>query len=156
MADISDKQLTTLRQTAGVADDADVDTALAAIAEALQEQADPPQASTHPEGTVLVDQAAFADLQAQAALGAQAREQQMAAHREQVLDDAVRTGRIAPSARQGWAALLQRDSAAEATLAELPANTIPVTEIGHVGQVEGDAVASADDVLYASVYPKEA
>lgn len=156
MAEISDQQLTTLRQTAGVADDADVDTALAAIAEALQEQADPQPTASTPEGTVLVDQAAFADLQAQAALGAQAREQQMAAHREQVLDDAVRTGRIAPSARKGWAALLLERPTAEATLAELPANTIPVTEIGHVGQVESDAVASADDVLYASVYPKEA
>lgn len=156
MADITDAQLTTLRQTAGVADDADVDTALAAIAEALQEQAEAPPTASHPEGTVLVDQAAFADLQAQAALGAQAREQQMAAHREQVLDEAVRAGRIAPAARNGWAALLERDATAEATLAELPANTIPVTEIGHVGQVEGDAAASADDVLYASVYSKEA
>ena len=155
MADITDEQLTTLRQTAGVADDADVDTALAAIAEALQEQADAPQASTHPEGTILVDQAAFTDLQAQAALGVQAHQAQMAAHREQVLDDAVRTGRIAPAARSGWAALLERDDTAEATLAELPANTIPVAELGHVGQVERTE-DSADDEMYAAIYTKEA
>lgn len=155
MADITDAQLTTLRQTAGVADDADVDTALAAISEALQEQAEDPQTSAHPEGTVLVDQAAFADLQAQAALGAQARAEQVAAHREKVLNDAVRTGRIAPAARNSWAALLERDSTAEATLAELPANTVPVTALGHVGQLD-DPAASAEDEMYASIYPKEA
>ena len=155
MAELTDEQLTTLRQTAGVADDADVDTALAAIAEALQEQADAPQNTTRPEGTVLVDEAAFADLQAQAALGVQAHQAQMAAHREQVLDDAVRTGRIAPAARDSWAALLERDNTAEATLAGLPANTIPVTELGHVGQVD-DPAATADDDVYASIYSKEA
>lgn len=155
MADITDEQLTTLRQTAGVADDADVDTALAAIAEALQEQADAPQNTPRPEGTILVDEAAFADLQAQAALGVKAHQAQMAAHRESVLDDAVRTGRISPAARDSWAALLVRDDTAEATLAGLPANTIPVVELGHVGQVD-DPTATADDDVYASIYSKEA
>lgn len=155
MADITDEQLTTLRQTAGVADDADVDTVLAALTEALAEQADAPQGTTAPEGTILVDQAAFADLQAQANLGAQAREQQVAAHREQVLDDAVRTGRIAPATRPSWAAILERDPKAEETIAGLPANTIPVEELGHAGFVESTK-AEGEDALMAELFPQEA
>ncbi|WP_114202324.1 head maturation protease, ClpP-related [Janibacter anophelis] len=153
--DISDEQLTNLRQTAGVADDADVDTCIAALTEALQEQAEPQATPTQPEGTILVDQAAFADLQAQAALGVQAREQQMAAHREQVLNDAVRSGRIAPASRPGWAALLEKDATVEATIAELPANTIPVDEIGHAGFVESTK-AEGDNALMAELFPTEA
>ena len=154
--DITPKQLTTLRQTAGVADDADVDTCIAALTEALQEQAEPQETPTQPDGTILVDQAAFADLQAQAALGVQAREQQMVAHREQVLNDAVRTGRISPASRPGWAALLENNTDAEATIAALPANTaIPVDEIGHAGFVES-TTAEGETALMAELFPKEA
>lgn len=153
--EITTEQLTTLRQTAGVADDADVDTVIAALGEALQEQAEPQETPTQPEGTILVDQAAFADLQAQAALGVKAHEQQMTAHREQVLNDAISTGRIAPASRDSWAALLERDATAEATIAALPANTIPVDEIGHTGFVESTK-AEGDNALMAELFPTEA
>lgn len=153
--EITTEQLTTLRQTAGVADDADVDTVIAALGEALQEQAEPQETPDQPEGTILVDQAAFADLQAQAALGVQAREQQMAAHREQVLNDAISTGRISPAARPGWAALLEKSADAEATIAALPANTIPVAEVGHAGFVESTK-AEGDNALMAELFPTEA
>lgn len=155
MANFTDEQLTTLRQTAGVADDADVDTVIAAVKEALSEQAEDPKPSAVPEGAIIVDRAAFDEMREQARAGAAAREQQVVAQREQALDDAVRTGRIAPAARPGWAALLERDPAAAETLEQLPAGTIPVNELGHVGQVE-DTKNAEDDQLYASVYSKEA
>lgn len=155
MADITDEQLTTLRQTAGVADDADVDTCLDAIAEALQEQADPPQNSTPPEGTILVDAAAFTELREQAALGVAARAEQIAARRENTLDDAVRTGRISPAARASWAALLERDPAAAETLAGLPAGTIPVDELGHAGYIDSARTDDADAKALAELFPTE-
>lgn len=155
MADITDEQLTTLRQTAGVADDADVDTCLDAIAEALQEQADPPQNATPPEGTILVDAAAFTELREQAALGVAARAEQIAARRENTLDDAVRTGRISPAARASWAALLERDPAAAETLAALPAGTIPVDELGHAGYVDSARTDDADAKALAELFPTE-
>ncbi|WP_435199559.1 head maturation protease, ClpP-related [Janibacter sp. GS2] len=157
MADITDQQLTTLRQTAGVADDADVDTVIAAVTEALAEQAEPPSNHpTPPEGAIVVDRAAFDELRSQAQLGVQARQEQVTARREQVLDDAVRTGRIAPAARPSWAALLERDDSAEETLTGLPANTIPVVELGHAGFVESTTKAEGDDALMAELFPQEA
>lgn len=155
--DITDQQLTTLRQTAGVADDADIDTITAAITEALQEQADPPaetSASQIPEGAVLVDQTALDELRAQAQAGAEARAQQAAEHREHVLDDAVRTGRIAPAARASWAALLERDPSNEAVITDLSPNTVPVAEVGHAGGTTEKA--DDDDAFYSNIFPKEA
>lgn len=152
MADITDEQLTTLRQTAGVADDADVDTALAALAEALEERAEP---TTAPAGTVVVDEAAFAQLQEQARLGAEARAEQQRQHRERTLDAAVASGRIAPAARGSWAATLERDPDAEQVLAGLPANTIPVEELGHAGALD-TTKGQQDDEFYASIFSKEA
>ena len=131
-----------LRERLGVTDaDASDETLLAALDETLSEQADAP-APAVPEGAVVVDAAAFADLQAAAAAGATARAEQNAARRDGIIAAAIQEGRIGPASRDTWRAHLDKDEdGAKALLESLPKNTIPVTEIGRSDEVEADSTA---------------
>jgi hypothetical protein len=131
-----DEFLAGIRERLGVTDaDASEETLLAALDQALEENS-----STHtinletvvPDGAMLVDAAAFARLQEDAAQGAAAREQQTRERRDQIVATAVREGRIAPAARTTWRAQLDaNEDGTAALLASLPKNTIPVTELGY-------------------------
>lgn len=143
-----------LRERLGVTDaEASDETLLAALDQALEEQADDttpaaPAAPTIPEGAVLMDAAALAELQANASLGAEARRAQESDRRDAVVADAVRTGRIAPAAQATWRAQLDvNEESTTALLNTFPVNTVPVTELGHA-----DSVSSADDALYAAAW----
>ena len=143
--------LTGLRNRLGVTNaDADEATILAALDESLQEQAEP--MASVPEGTVLLDQAQFEALQAQAAEGAQARAEQVADRRNKIVDAAVADGRVAPANRQAWRDNLDRDEdGTAALLATLsPAREVPVDEIGTGVAPEGE------DAAYNKLFPKEA
>ncbi len=129
-----------LRTRLGVTDAEPADEVLlAALDEALAES------ETTPENTVVVDAAAFAELQQHAADGRAARDEQIAVRRDGIVAQALADGRIAPAARTEWRAALDRDEdGTSRILATLPKNTVPVEEIGHADTTEGiDALAAA-------------
>lgn len=131
--------------------DANEDTILAALDEALAERAEPAPSFTAPEGTVLMEADALAELQSQARLGAEAREQQTTERREAIVDSAVKDGRIAPARRDHWLAQLNADEeGATAVLASLAAGTIPLAAAGYTGGVNE---ASDDDAVYSKFWP---
>ena len=149
-----------LRERLGVTDaDASDETLLAAVDQALEEQAEPntesaPVAAALPEGFTAIDKAVLADLQAKADRGAQAHAAQEKTRRDGIVADALRTGRIAATSKDAIRAQLENDEAGTvAFLATLPENTAAaVVELGH-----SDTLNSSDDALYGAIYgPKEA
>jgi len=130
----SDEQLTTMRTQLGLAEDADEATIVAALTEALAEQAeDPPQtSSTPPEGTVIVEEEVLASLRADAAAGRAARDQQLTDERNRLIEAAVRDGRIPRARADHWRQQLTVDpDGARQALASLAPGLIPVDERGH-------------------------
>ncbi len=142
--------LTGLRDRLGVTDaSADEATILAALDESLQETTEP----TVPEGTVLLDQAAYDELRTQAADGAQARAVQITKDRDAIADAAVADGRISPANRAVWRARLdENQEGTSALLATLtPSKAVPVTTVGYAGG-EGD---NTEDAAYSKLYPTQ-
>lgn len=135
-----------LRDRLGLTDaDASDETLLAALDQALT---GPASSTQVPAGTTLIDSTVLAGLQSDAAAGRAAREEQVAARRDAIIDRAVSEGRISAATRDTWRA--QLDEAEEGTVAligSLAANTIPVAEIGF-----SDGVTSDDDRTYAHAF----
>jgi len=147
-----------LRQRLGIAENADEATLLAAVDEALAEQADPPRAGGQatlqlPEGIVTVERSVLEQLSSDAQLGRQAHERQQAEHRDRVLQTALSTGRISPANREHFSTLLQADpEGTERALMALPEGLIPVTkELGH-DQAGAAETASVDTVRASASY----
>jgi ATP-dependent protease ClpP protease subunit len=146
--ELTDEQAASLRAELGIADEnADGDTILAALKEALAEQ-DPndkaePKASAIPPGTKLIEEATLASLQADAAAGRKAREQQESDARNALVNAAVADGRIAPSKAEAWAKRLAADPTEAETLASLEPGLVPTTEIGHGGDGSDDNTVKA-------------
>ena len=123
---------------------------LAAVDEVLSEQADEAPSASVPDGTVLVDQTQYEQMRADAAAGREAREQQIAANRDQMVGDAVKDGRIAPANRDAFRKMLDTDEARGAeVINQLQPNTVPVAEIGHAGGTE------AESGPYSQLYAKK-
>jgi ATP-dependent protease ClpP protease subunit len=137
-----------IRERLGVTDVAANDeTLFAALDEALAEQPEPITAAI-PAGTVLIDSVVLTDLQASAALGRQAREEQDKIRRAAIVDSAVADGRIAPASRDTWlASLSTHEESTTALIGSLAKNTVPVTEIG-----KSDAVTTEADSLAAQAW----
>lgn len=131
--------------------DASDETLLTALDQALEEQAEPPAASaiTVPEGAVLMDAAALADLRADAAAGREARNEQTSQRRDDIISNALTEGRIASASAPLYRAQLDKDEdGITALLASFPkSSAVPVDEIGH-----SDTLTSAEDSLYGAVY----
>ncbi|WP_431841414.1 head maturation protease, ClpP-related [Calidifontibacter indicus] len=159
IVELTDAQLTALRQRVGVQGDADLDTILAALDECLEERADAPAAQTvtaAPEGMVLVDETVHAQLVSDAAAGRAAYEQQQTDRRVQLVNAAVQDGRITPASRDRWLTKLTSDpDDGEPLLAALPKGLVPLAETGHSAS-HTTADGSQDDVLYNQVYPAAA
>lgn len=101
-----------------------------------------------PEGALVVDKAAYAKLQDDATAGRKAMESIDATRRDGIIADALKTGRITAESKDKWRAQLDNDEEGiAAIIASMPANTVPVEEIGHA-----DNLTSADDALYGNVY----
>lgn len=150
----SPEQLTTMRQSLGLSAEADEATIVAALAEALAEQADTPPAAALPDGVVTVDAATLENLRADAARGAEAARRQEREDRETLVAAAVADGRIAPARTAAWLASLEADPGAAETLAKLERGLIPVAERGY-GADTSDAVAPAntlDEVRNSDLY----
>lgn len=171
---LSEDQIASLRKRLDLAEDADE----SQIAAALEAQPETPETPEAPEGpdapdetpdeenpetpdenpdedetpedspTVPVDKTALAELQANAELGRQAREKQVADHRETVLKAALKDGKITPASKKAWESKLKAaPEATEAELAALPDGLVPVEEIGHGGSSTDTAVElSGDDM----------
>lgn len=141
--DFNESQIGALCNAVGVGVDSDADTIVAAVQEALSERADGPTAqdTSHDDGTVVrVDRAQFEQLQSDAAAGRQALTAQETAARAQLVDDAVRQGRIAPESRAKWLTRLETDPDDAQRLAALEPvfNTV---ERGHAGDTGLDSDA---------------
>ena len=139
-----------LRDRLGVTDaSADEATILAALDESLQETTEP----TVPEGTVLLDQAAYDELRTQAADGAQARAVQITKDRDAIADAAVADGRISPANRAVWRARLdENQEGTSALLATLtPSKAVPVTTVGYAGGEDDNT----EDAAYSKLYPTQ-
>lgn len=142
-----------LRERLGIPAAANLDEAglLAAVDEALAEQeVTPTTAAAAAPGTVVLDEAQYADLQNAAAEGRAARQQQLADNRATLVDAAVQDGRIAPARREHWVNALAADAGMADTLAGLQKGLVPVAAAGYVGGVEE---SSDEDKLYSKFYP---
>lgn len=138
-----------LRERLGLPADAQVDDEgiLAAVDSALAAR---PESFTPPEGTVLMDASQLANLQAAAEEGRQARQQQVRAERESLVDAAINDGRIPPNGRDHYLNLLDKDDeGTRAWLASLAPNTIPLAPVGYTGGVDE---ASDEDRLYVKAW----
>jgi hypothetical protein len=92
-----------------------------------------------------------AELDAGARAGAEARATQLRSERDQLVDAAVRDGRIAPSVRDAWRqALDARPDEEAAALAALPTDRIPVSERGSTPQTDQTNPGSLGRALAAS------
>lgn len=153
---MSDAVIKGLRERLGIPADATLDDAgiLAAVDEALTEQAEPTNiAPVAPAaGTVTMDAAQYADLQASAAEGREARKEQLAAARTSLVDAAVNDGRIPPARRQHWLDTLEVDPGMESTLAGLAKGLVPLEPAGYTGGVNE---SSDEDTTYSKLFPKE-
>jgi hypothetical protein len=97
-------------------------------------------------GTVTIDKAALAELQANSKMGVQARQEQLKKEREDELSAAVKAGKF-PRARKGhWRKLWKQDpEGTKAAIGKLEAGLIPVAE-------RTEASAGDDDVTAGGSY----
>ena len=148
---LSDEQETSVREALGLAEDADA----TAIVDAILEIATAPEPEAEPaalaDGTVVVEAAMLEALQASARRGDEARTRQESDDRAALVENAIRTGRVAPARRDHWLAQLAADPGVAETLASL-APVYPVGQpLGHDGVPQ-----STDDDVYTSLFPKDA
>jgi ATP-dependent protease ClpP protease subunit len=155
-------QLTTLREL-GLPVDQDPATLVAAVAEALSEQAqaDPaPQAAAGapqlPEGVVAIGGDVLAQLQADAAQGRAAREDQVRERRDGIIAAALRQGRITAATRETWRAELDRNEEGTAALLQTLTPVVNTTERGHDGGSldKAEAVTSYEQVVEDPTYQR--
>ncbi|QIX48930.1 MULTISPECIES: head maturation protease, ClpP-related [Rhodococcus] len=139
----------TLAQRLGINADATDETILAALDEALAEQAqetgtqasapgagDPTaeQVATYMErhGLVAVDRAQHEDYIAAANEGRAARAQQLREADEALVDGAIRAGKFGPGRREHWLNALKRDrEGATEAINSLAKGLVPLDEVGH-------------------------
>jgi len=146
-----------LAERLGIPADADDETVLSALDEALAERAADKEegqrpAATLPDGVVAIDAATLDELRAAAQRGTEARAQQERDGRISAVDNAVRTGRISPAQRDAWLNRLEADPS-EVTVLDNLAPVYPVdNELGHAAHPTNDD----GDSVYESLFGKEA
>ncbi|WP_228044596.1 head maturation protease, ClpP-related [Rhodococcus pyridinivorans] len=163
----------TLAERLGIEADADDDTIVAALDEALDERAEPAEsgagtpgasvtaapsldqavAAIRAAGLVAVEQGVVDDLRAKAERGDQARAQQIREANEAVVDAAIRDGKIPPARRDHWVNAMAADAeGTKSVLDGMEKGLIPYAEAGH----SVDTDTSEGDEVYASLFGKEA
>lgn len=152
--DMSAEVIKGLRERIGIPAEATLNDneLLAALDEALAEQADSaaPVASAAPAaGTVVLDEAAYQELQAQAAEGSAARREQLATTRANLVEAAVNDGRIPPARREHWINTLEADPGMEATLAGMAKGLVPLEAAGYTGGVDE---SSDENSTYSKIF----
>lgn len=113
-----------------------------------QPEEETPAEETPEKTTTPVDSTVLSQLQADAAAGRAARDQQVAAHRESILKAALKDGKITPASKGAWETKLKgAPEATEAELAALPTGLVPVDEVGHGGSQSPSGVeVSAEEM----------
>jgi ATP-dependent protease ClpP protease subunit len=153
---MSDELTKGLRERLGIPATAtlDDDGLLAAVDEALAEHEPTtvPPAATAP-GTVVLDEAQYAQLRNDAAQGREARNEQLRSDRENLVDAAVNDGRIAPARRDHWVAVLEADPGMSETLGNLAKGLVPLEAKGYAGGINE---SSDEDSLYSKVWASPA
>jgi hypothetical protein len=97
-----------------------------------------------PEGVVTVEQQILDQLNQDAASGREAVARETAQRLSQLVDDAVRDGRIPPARREHWLNSLKTDEAGFApVLAGLATGTVPLESAGYTGGIDEGAQDSA-------------
>ncbi|OXR46665.1 ATP-dependent Clp protease proteolytic subunit [Nocardia cerradoensis] len=162
-----------LRGVLGLPEDADEATVLAAVTERVDsagaatgettpgEPAEPTlqqiTASAKRLNLTLVDKDQYDAVVAQAEQGAKAFAKMQKQHHEKVLNEALRTGRIAKAQRDAYAAQLERDAKkglddTEKFLMALPKNTVvPVEELGHAGEPDAPDIDAEYQATFAQI-----
>lgn len=101
------------------------------------------------DGTVTLDAAAFESLKSQAALGAKAYADAQAKADNDAVDRAINEGRIPPSRKDHYLALMKADRADTIDLLTkrlAPGAAVPMQEVGHsAADVVADATASVTE-----------
>ena len=169
------EQLTTMRQTLGLPEDADEATITAALVEAHQEAAEvvagsaatPPaqpapsagtQAPTPPAaapaagptpGTMVIDVSAWDAIQERTRRLEAADAKRRREERDQVIDQAVRAGKFPVARKEAWSALWDKDPEGTRVVIDgLAKGVVPVDEIGHALDSDEDY-----DSEYAHLFP---
>lgn len=151
VVDLSDKQIATLREQVRFPADADADTIVAAVAEALSERAENTPTSGGPtvgEGQMVVSKTVFEDVTAKAESGARAAEELLTMKCDAVLERFKDRFPATDEARAKWAADYRRDPAGTEQYLAQSAVLVPTTPVGHGGDGENQAVATKDDPNY--------
>lgn len=154
--DITDEQLSGLRKKAGVADDADLDTTLAALpdppaAPVAEPESEPQAVAASGPGTMVIDRSAWDEREERIKRLEASAAKQRREERDQVIADAVRDGKFAPARKAFWTAAW--DKAPEETRAlidGLTKNVIPVMASGHAG---GELDDEEFDAEFAHLFP---
>lgn len=145
----SDTFLAGLRERLGITDVASDEAAiLAALDEALAEQAEP-QTAALPAGVVAIESGVLENLRADAAAGRQALANQQSAHRDLLITNALKAGKITAAQRKQWRDALDKDEAGITALLDTMAASVPV-DAKAVTAAEDDS----DDALFAQYYPQ--
>ncbi|MBB1511981.1 ATP-dependent Clp protease proteolytic subunit [Tessaracoccus sp. MC1627] len=148
---MSDSFMAGLRERLGISDaGTSEDAVLAALDEALAEQADAPPApvAALPEGVVAIEAAMLNTMRSELDELRAIRTEQADATRAALVEAAIADGRIPPARREHWVAALKADEEGMApVLASLAPNTVPLAEIGH-----SDDVETSDEVLYTKAW----
>ncbi|EGD24662.1 head maturation protease, ClpP-related [Prescottella equi] len=140
-----------LRERLGIAENADEATVLSALDEALAERADTTDIAAR-AGGVIVDAERFAAMQSRIAEFELHVERQQAAEVTAYLNKAVADGKFEPSKLSHYEELMKEAPTATRKLVDaMPANRLPVREVGHDGDgVGGDG--SGGDIRQSAAY----
>lgn len=149
----SDEQLTTMRASLQLEETADEAAILAAVQAVVDEnleersQTTPAPAASVPDGHVVIPAARLSDLEAGAKAGLEAAKALRQSECKTLLDD--NRAKFLPTSRAAWEAEYERDAdAVRKHFAEAP-DIIPVSEVGHATEPDGD------DAVFASMSDAE-
>lgn len=139
VVDLNDTQITALREQVGFPADADADTIVAAVTEALGERAEGTSGTTAtatspaiPEGMALVDAAVLNQLKSDASAGAGAAKTLASQERDRAIGQALKDGKIAATSREKLVEAWDKDPAStQAILDSLTPGLVPTSEAGH-------------------------
>ena len=98
-----------------------------------------------------IESGVLENLRADAAAGRQALANQQSAHRDLLITNALKAGKITAAQRDDWRAALDKDEVGITALLETMAASVPVD----AKAVTAPEDASEDDALYNKLYSKE-
>lgn len=148
---MTNEQLATLRRTLGLPEDADENRIVATVGEVMEEftKADegPAPRAQIPDGAVLVDKEQLEQLRADATAGREAREEQVRARRAEVVDKAIRDGKILARSREAWLAHMAADEAGTTATIDALEPVVALSPLGHDDGTIADESKPDEDLL---------